>query len=60
MQTYQDSDPQVDIFLQELMEWIVRECQVLDDLLDWTEILTHYVSRRFRALVEEIRAAGIV
>lgn len=40
---YQLHDPQAQTFLRELIEWIIHQCQQLDDLLAWTSVLTHCV-----------------
>jgi len=43
MSIYQAHDPQAQTFLKELIEWIVHQCKKMDDLLEWTSVLTHCV-----------------
>lgn len=41
---YQESNPDAQTFLRELVEWIAMQCKQLDDLLEWTSILAHCVA----------------
>lgn len=41
---YQESNPDAQTFLRELVDWIVGQCKQLDDLLEWTSIVAHCIA----------------
>lgn len=53
---YCKTDPEADVFIRELLEWIVKQCEDVEELLDWTAILSYCVGgkKHFRNLHEQV------
>lgn len=58
--TYTVSNQKAELFLKELLDWIIQECKTLEDLLEWTFVLSQCVanSRHLWYLKKSIKAGA--